>query len=429
MKKISLNTFVRSRFPLALFAGLLLAASFPKIGIAGFAWIAPGLMLAIALGKNGRQSFRLGYAAGFAHYLASLYWLLNIPVTGFPILGWVALSAFLALLTGTWVWLCLKALGVNQVSGENKWIERLKEISSWSWTRRIFWTLGCAATWVALEMTIARLFGGFPWNLLGASQYRLLPLIQFSSFTGVYGVSFLIVWTSVSLLCAVATIITRPDLRSVWIGEIILPMLALVTAFTFGFHKLRQPPVAARELSVALIQPSIPQTMIWNQENDFARFQNLIQLSEQALTNHVDVLLWPEAATPSFAARDTNFFPVISQLAREHRVWIILGSDDAGRLEHPTEKEQYEYYNASFLVSPYGEFVARYRKRNLVIFGEYIPFEHTLPFIKWLTPVTGSFTPGDKAVPFEMELAERRAPVRPDSENRQLAEPARGVPI
>ena len=41
---------MHSRFPLAIIAGLLLAASFPNIGIAGFAWIAPGLVFAIAFG-------------------------------------------------------------------------------------------------------------------------------------------------------------------------------------------------------------------------------------------------------------------------------------------------------------------------------------------------------------------------------------------
>src|ERR1700728_1022594 len=89
-----LRAFILSRYPLAILAGLLLAASFPKLSVAGFAWIAPGLMLLAALGKPARQAFRIGYVAGLAHYLASLYWLLLIPSVGFPILGWAALSAF-----------------------------------------------------------------------------------------------------------------------------------------------------------------------------------------------------------------------------------------------------------------------------------------------------------------------------------------------
>jgi hypothetical protein len=55
-------------------------------------------------------------------------------------------------------------------------------------------------------MIRARLFGGFPWNFLGASQYQMIPLIQIASVTGVYGVSFLVVWVSLSLYSAVRMI-------------------------------------------------------------------------------------------------------------------------------------------------------------------------------------------------------------------------------
>ena len=101
---------MRSRYLAAVLAGLLLAAAFPKIGIAGLAWIAPALMLAAALGKRGWESFRLGYVAGLAYYLASLCWLLLIPYRWHsiplgPAAGWLALSAYVALYPATWVWL------------------------------------------------------------------------------------------------------------------------------------------------------------------------------------------------------------------------------------------------------------------------------------------------------------------------------------
>src|SRR5271163_1868328 len=85
-----LRSFIASRYPWAIGAGLLLAASFPKLSVAGLAWVSPGLILLAAIGKPGRTAFRIGYVAGLAHYLVSLYWLLLIPSTGFPILGWAA---------------------------------------------------------------------------------------------------------------------------------------------------------------------------------------------------------------------------------------------------------------------------------------------------------------------------------------------------
>jgi apolipoprotein N-acyltransferase len=378
----------RSRYLAAILAGLLLAAALPKIGIAGLAWVAPALMLAAALGKSGRESFRIGYVAGLAYYLASLYWLLLIPYRWHsiplgPAAGWLSLSAYLALYPATWVWLL-----------------NLDGVLARGWARRTLWAVSGAALWVALEMLVARLFTGFPWNLLGASQYQMTPLIQIASVTGIYGVSFLIVWVSLSLLSAGLMIVLRPTTRSIWAGEILLPTLVLAILFNFGFRQMAREPIPARTLNVALIQPSIPQTLIWDSSRDMDRFRDLIHLSEQALTNRTDLLIWPEAAVPSFARWNTNLYSAITNLVRRHRVWLILGSDDIARPAPPAPPDDFEYYNASFLVSPGGEFVSRYRKRNLVVFGEYIPLVRWLPFVKWFTPIEGGFTPGERPVPF-----------------------------
>ena len=62
----------RLRPALAIGAGLLLAAAFPKLGIAGLAWVAPGLLLFSASGQPGKVAFRLGWLGGFAFHLAAL---------------------------------------------------------------------------------------------------------------------------------------------------------------------------------------------------------------------------------------------------------------------------------------------------------------------------------------------------------------------
>jgi len=51
---------------------------------------------------------------------------------------------------------------------------------------------------------------------------------------------------------------------------------------------------------------------------------------------------------------------------------------------------------------PAGRLAGRYHKRHLVMFGEYVPWVEALPFIKWFTPITGGFTPGDRVTHFEL---------------------------
>ena len=55
-------------------------------------------------------------------------------MAGYPILGWVALSAYVAIYFGTWTWLLAGKIGEGH------------------WAQRNLWSLAGAAAWVALEM-------------------------------------------------------------------------------------------------------------------------------------------------------------------------------------------------------------------------------------------------------------------------------------
>jgi apolipoprotein N-acyltransferase len=393
LKSFLNELLVRSGYLLAIGAGLLLTAAFPNIGIAGSAWIAPALMLAAAYGKSGGDAFRVGYVAGLAHFLSSLYWLLLIPVPGFPILGWVALAAYIALYPAVWVWLMTKW---PVASGRCE-----------SWAGRTSWSLAGAAVWVALEMVRLRLFSGFPWNPLGASQFQLIPLIQIASVTGVHGVSFLVMWVSLSLFSAVRMIFHRPASRFAWQAETLLPLAVIAALFAFGFARMngQNPPGAT--LRITLIQPSVPQTLIWDANANANRFQQLLELSERALTNQTDLLIWPEAAVPEF---DQTSFVAITNLIRTHQVWLIFNADACEWRPNAKSRDDFDIYNAAFLFDPEGHFKNVYHKQKLVVFGEYIPLVRWLPFIKWFTPITGSFASGTNAVPFEMDWWAERPP-------------------
>ncbi|MEI9960768.1 MAG: apolipoprotein N-acyltransferase [Limisphaerales bacterium] len=244
------------------------------------------------------------------------------------------------------------------------------KIGEGSWTRRTFWSLAGAATWVALEMIRSRFLGGFPWNLLGTSQYELTPLIQIAAFTGVYGVSFLVVWVSLSLFSAARAILSKPTSRFAWQAEIFLPLLVVVIVFAFGCIKLREQIPASSTLRITLVQPSVPQTMIWDSSANSNRFQQLLALTESALTNQTDLLVWPEAALPDWS--DSNYIAV-TNLIRTRHVWMVLNADDVGPGVDAMDNTLREAFNSAFLFDPNGNFVTVYHKRKLVIFWRIHP--------------------------------------------------------
>jgi apolipoprotein N-acyltransferase len=397
---------VRIRYALALSAGLLLSASLPKIEISGLAWIAPGLFLAAAFAVSFGRAFRIGFVAGFAFQLATLYWLLLIPFPVAPILGWLALSAYLALYPATWVWVCWRLFPaeLQQMNASVSLRTPLDSFQRTSFIQRQLWGLFCATAWVALEMLQARFLSGFPWNFLGVSQNRNLPVIQIASISGVYGVSFLLAWFSAALLCTGLMMMACPTKPRQWRAELLAPLLVVIGVTVFGVRKIMDRPAPGRTLTVALVQPSIPQTLIWDPKESSNRFNQLLQLSRKAFATEPkpDLLIWPEAAVPNLLRYEQEIYQAVTNLAMTHAKWMIIGADDAiPRADSPDERV-FDYFNSSFLISPSGDLKAAYRKRRLVVFGEYTPLARWIPALRNLLPAGEGFRAGETNVPFRI---------------------------
>src|SRR5947208_1399304 len=157
-------------------SGLLLVASFPTFDVHWLAWIAlVPLLLAIERGGPGR-AFLLANVTGLVFFVGVFEWIWQ--VSAYNALDEAALGLYLAQYVGIW------ALGLRWLHGRSGVPAML---------------LG-PALWVGLEYV--RSHAGFlslPWMLVGHSQYRQPLLIQLSSITGVYGLSFVIVLVNLGL--------------------------------------------------------------------------------------------------------------------------------------------------------------------------------------------------------------------------------------
>ena len=95
-------------------------------------------------------------------------------------------------------------------------------------TGKIGWTLFFTPfLWVAMELACARVTG-FPWNQLGISQIDNVLLSRLATWTGVYGLSFLIV--AINCMFASAILLRGWQRRTIAISAAVLCVIAVFYA-------------------------------------------------------------------------------------------------------------------------------------------------------------------------------------------------------
>jgi len=369
------------RCAVAVGSALLLAAAYPPLERRALAWVAL-IPLALAVWRTEpRQAIRLGYLAGAVFWLCTLYWLTRVTV-----IGWALLSLYCALFFIPPAWF------VARWRGE-------------TFAGRLGGMVGFTALWTACEYLRGTLFTGFPWNPLGVSQYANPILIQSAAWGGVWAVSALVAWVNAAGIATVQRYWDGPRDRR-WRQphpELMLAFLALIAAFLYGSHAVRSWPAPDRSVRVALIQPGIPQYAKWDDEFIAAIYERLASLSEAARQGvRPELLVWPETAVPADLRNDETAWNTVR--AATGGVAPLL----AGAIETETDEDgSVRYYNSALLVMPDGSVPETYDKQHLVLFGEYIPFSRTFPWLRRITPVAYDVEPGRR-------LALFRA-VRPDA--------------
>lgn len=402
------NATGKTRF-LRLFAavtlGVLWALAYPKWSLNGFAWLAPGGLLALGLTTRAKAAFGWCYLASWIHAAITLYWLLNMPHPPGAVAAWLSLTAYLALFPAAWVWVMwryAKTMGGPFPPGQPPSIfSRIRQLSLIGGLR---FALGGAFLWGGMECFVSHFLTGFPWLLLGATQLTWTPMAQGAAYGGIPFISIIIAWVSISALVGLGRIDWKRPQPWKWIPDLMLPVAAVLFLTYVGYLRVRAVDSSkpSDTLKVAVIQPAFPQDLIWDGAEDQTRFEELLQLSEAAMRTAPDLLVWPEGAFPGGIE---SFTPVWDMLAK-HDVWLCFNGTDAEQetlnTDHPV------FYNTAFLMNPSGKLQGTYHKRHLVIFGEYVPLSNLFPFLKMLTPIQSLFTPGTHPQWFEVENPQTR---------------------
>ncbi len=366
----------------SLFSGILVALAFPHWGLWPLAWVGLVPLFWLIRGAGPRQAGFLGWIAGAAHYGILLYWLVGTMQTygRLPLFLAVAVMVLLVLyLAGFWALFCALASLLRERTG---------------------FPLMAAGPplWVGLEMLRSVFLSGFPWALLGYSQWSLKPLLQVADLTGIYGVSFLVVGVNAGL-CLLAVELSEKR-RPAWGCFLNLAFCgALVgAAWLYGQERMARISELSSEapsITVGIAQGNLEQSLKWDpalQEATLSRYEELSRGLVQG--TGAQLIVWPETAAPFFFQKEGPLRDRLLRLASELKADLLFGSPAFGSVGGSRV-----FYNRAYLLGAQGLVAGWYDKIHLVPFGEYVPLQQILPFVRKMVTAIGDFHPGESPTP------------------------------
>ena len=375
----------------AAVAGFALHLAYPRPGwdLVGWVALAPILYLAVSAGSV-RQAMVEGWVGGGAFFVALLSWLTH-TLTAYTALDGPVAVLVLALLSAYLAVYWALAAGATAALGG-----ALGSGAVWL----------APAFWVTAELGRTHLLSGFPWGLLGYVPYRRLSLIQGAAWTGVYGVSALLVLVNAAI-AYVALARTR-GLALLGLGA---AGLVLSAASILGHAHLRAPSPSGATLPVALIQGNIDQGVTANPTSARDRLRIYGDLSRRAAPG-VRLVVWPEGAVPVDRGEEPAMLASLTRLAATVDRPLLVGTSDAVPAGAPGERSrspfeasasqpEARYLNTALLVSGSGV-SARYDKMHLVPFGEYVPLKRLLLFVDAVATELRDVSPGRTTTVFPL---------------------------
>jgi apolipoprotein N-acyltransferase len=332
----------------ALAAGVAHALSFAPFHLPWLQLFALALLFGLTTRvERGSGAALLGFAFGLGWFGVGVSWVyISMHVYGLMPAALAAIStflfcAFLALYPAL-------ALGLSHRLAPSPW-PRL--------------ALLLPATWTVTEWLRGTLFTGFPW--LGSGYAHTdSPLAGFAPVGGVYGVTLAAALIAGALALLALPLRARGIRAYLWIAAVSIVLVG-GGAVLKGQGWTR---AAGAPITVRLVQANIPQDTKFGPEGLQRAFEEHWALMQGP---PVDLVALPESVFPvplQFVPRE--FVEAFEKFARTAGSGLVFGVF----LEQPVGA----YYNSAVGIAAQEAPLARYSKRHLVPFGEFIP-----PGFRW----------------------------------------------
>lgn len=310
-------------------SGACMAFSFAPANISFFSWCSVIPLIWICAKRTWKRAFLYGLIWGYVWHFGGTFFLREINMC-IPFVFALVLGLFNAVFAAVIPFLFKNLLYPEEIR------------SSDFRTREAFWefpvigeicaTFALSTLWVLLEWLRSWIFTGFPWNLLGVSQWQNIILIQICEYTGVFGVSFIVILINTALYFAI-----RGFRHSLPLGRykrpypLIIAIVILIASHSLGTSLYNNAVEIYKnnysEIAVGVVQPHLSQRRAGTGRQSDEALQTCKLLTEKLLDedrlrrqlheNHgpanlenidsteakkmlktLDLVVWPESAVP-----------------------------------------------------------------------------------------------------------------------------------
>ncbi len=352
-----------------LVSGIGICLAFPGFSLFPLAWVTLAPYLQFLLETGSRRRILAGHLIFSSLYFGGvLYWIPRVLVE-FGNLDWFTSALIFGLM------ILLLDLFLLPFSLLTHAVARRSAAAA-------LWSV--PGLWILTELlrnyyTV----NGFPWALVGHTQFAYHWIAQVADLSGVYLISFLVLLGNAALVAVLRN-------RSWRIPAVFA--LCFAGANLYGIYRCHVwTPPPGMELRVALVQPDVG---LFADGRHYAKkyFDDLPRHYARAVEAGVDWVIFPEAQNPYLFTADSEFRTFWRRQVQAAGVPLVM---NVTSIERPPSNR---YFNSAYLLEG-GETVSyRYDKIHLVPFGEYVPMAEWLAFASPLVQEVGGFQPGQEYV-------------------------------
>ncbi len=267
------------------------------------------------------------------------------------------------------------------------------------------------SVWIFIDWIQSIGFLAFPWTYWGYSEYPFTAFIQISSIVGIMGITFILILTNyifsdLIYLKLKNRLSLKGFLNTGAFKRLAILLFSLILITIYGaFNLMSNKKPEKRDLRIASIQSCISPWENWK-HNRYRYLSELEHYTNLSLDENPDLIIWSESATLeniSYNYENGNLNPFerkVLDIARFSKKSLLTG--EIGVIRDSIRRRYYPQNNA-VLINEEGRVVKTYPKINLVIFGEWFPYDKWFPLLKDLLDKMGgsNFVPGDTPVEFE----------------------------